>query len=208
MILLDELLSLGLHKNEATTYLYLLKNGGETASNVSRETKIGRTNCYQIFEELKAKGLVLEKTTSGRKVFIARDPSALSTYATERQKVAAKLVPELKSLIFEGFHKPHIAFYRDDSHIKTIADQLRKSEEVIFYGNRPKDQRNFGRIVNFISKPEKNLTLLSPKELLDDCLILWNDKVAFMQFSPSPVLTVVSNKGIYQLIRSVLKQIV
>jgi sugar-specific transcriptional regulator TrmB len=58
--ILKKIINIGLTKNEAKIFYHLLKNGGQTASELSKIIGINRSNIYSILSNLISKGLCKE----------------------------------------------------------------------------------------------------------------------------------------------------
>lgn len=80
------LIDLGLTRNEAAVYLYLLRHAGKAASAISRGTGITRTNTYYVLARLQDKGLVVKSTLDTRAAFRLEHPDSLNHYLDDRQR--------------------------------------------------------------------------------------------------------------------------
>ena len=108
MNIVKQLKDVGLHQSEIDVYLYLLGNGYSTPPQVSRGTKIARTNCYNVLSSLKDKGLIKEEQRRKRKVYLASDPEAL-LLSLEKKKMALEgVIPDLKALFITQKNKPQV----------------------------------------------------------------------------------------------------
>ncbi|RJQ16980.1 TrmB family transcriptional regulator [Candidatus Woesearchaeota archaeon] len=116
-----ELESLGLTKNEAKIYLFLLKNGQRTTGPIIKETGIANSRVYETLHSLISKGLVNYTLQKEGKYFQAASPNALEEREEERKKKIASLMPSLKNLestqttpttsaVYEGFDGFKTAF--------------------------------------------------------------------------------------------------
>lgn len=133
-----ELEQLGLSKNEATIYLFLLKNGESTTGPIIKETKIANSRVYESLNSLISKGLVTYNLQKQGKYFRATNPEKLKENEQERLKKINSLIPSLKSLkpkeepktttaIYEGFEGFKTAF-------KKIIDDCPKGETIYVLG--------------------------------------------------------------------------
>lgn len=91
------LLEWGLTGRESDVYLYLLKNGSESANEISKSTGILRQTVYEIIEKLEAKGLINETTKNNKKYFEATSPEKLQTILDEKKKIIDSIMPYLES---------------------------------------------------------------------------------------------------------------
>jgi sugar-specific transcriptional regulator TrmB len=81
----DLLKSFGLSSEEASIYLFLLKEGQKSALEISKNVKMGRTKVYRILEELTGKGLVNEKLDELGKKFEASSIDKLEMLVSEKE---------------------------------------------------------------------------------------------------------------------------
>jgi len=129
---------LGLSKNEAKIYLFLLKKGSTTTGAIIKETNIANSRVYESLNTLISKGLVSYTIEKDGKHFQAAEPKKLAEIEEERKNKIAKLVPELtqlqklatadtKSAIYEGFEGFKTAF-------KKIIDDCPENETIYILG--------------------------------------------------------------------------
>jgi sugar-specific transcriptional regulator TrmB len=134
----EKLVKLGLSKNEAIIYLFLLKNPNITTGLVIKETGISNSRVYESLNSLISKGLVIYTVQKDGKHFNAAPPEKFLEKEDERKKQLEELVPELKKLktekefrtntaIFEGFEGFKTAF-------KKIIDDCPKEETINILG--------------------------------------------------------------------------
>lgn|SRR3990167_398192 len=120
MNLQEDLQNLGLHEREIKVYLYLLEQGLSTPPQIAKGTGIARTNCYNILQSLKEKGLIEEQAKGARKAYIARDPEALLRSVEQRREIINRILPDLRAFHTIQKNKPKIKFYDGMEQIKEI----------------------------------------------------------------------------------------
>ena len=92
----DEILSkIGLTKQEARTYLVLLKLQEAKTGELCKETNIASSNIYKILDSLIKKGLVSYRVQNNIKIFMSSPPEALNELFLEKQ---SKLEEERKEI--------------------------------------------------------------------------------------------------------------
>ena len=77
---------LGLSEHEARVYLYGLKLGPSLASEIAKQSGLGRTLVYHLLGQLKAKGLVSEQGSGNGKKFFMEPPERLLSIVERKQK--------------------------------------------------------------------------------------------------------------------------
>ncbi len=92
----SKLHELGLHKNEATTYLALIGVGKAKAGELIAATKLHRNLIYTSLESLVQKELVSKTERSGVAVYEANSIQSLVNLVERKKSVAEELVAELK----------------------------------------------------------------------------------------------------------------
>lgn len=120
---------LGLSEHEARVYLLGLKLGPSLASELSKQSGLGRTLVYHLLGQLKAKGLVSEQGSGNGKKFFMEPPERLLNIVERKQKelegmaVQVSLITkELKNaVIFSGV--PQIRVYEGLEGIKNFAQE-------------------------------------------------------------------------------------
>jgi sugar-specific transcriptional regulator TrmB len=120
---------LGLSEHEAKVYLLGLKLGPSLASEISKQSGLGRTLVYHLLGQLKSKGLASEQGSGNGKKFFMEPPERLLSIVERKQKelegVAvqiSQITKELKSsAIFSGI--PRIRVYEGVEGIKNSAQE-------------------------------------------------------------------------------------
>ena len=169
----EKLIKLGLSKNEATIYLFLLKNPNITTGLIIKETGISNSRVYESLNSLISKGLVNYIVQRDGKSFNASPPEKFIEKEEERKKQIEELVPELKKLksekefrtntaVFEGFEGFKTAF-------KKIIDDCPKEETIYILGfSEPTEKKESLRL--FLS----NMNLKSQQKKQHLKIILGN----------------------------------
>ncbi|MFC1686277.1 TrmB family transcriptional regulator [Nanoarchaeota archaeon] len=93
------LVELGLTKAETETYQTLLKKGNLTATNISKETGLNRSNIYRILDNLSNLKLVTAYTSNKVKYFSANDPSKLRDLYKQKIESLNNKEKELNKII-------------------------------------------------------------------------------------------------------------
>ncbi|PIR03572.1 MAG: hypothetical protein COV59_05275 [Candidatus Magasanikbacteria bacterium CG11_big_fil_rev_8_21_14_0_20_39_34] len=135
MTLQEQLNHYGLHKSEIIIYLYLLENGLSTPPQIARGTKIARTNCYNVLEGLRLKGLIEVQKQGKQKAYIASDPEVLLQNLDNKKRSLEKLLPDLRALHVTQKNKPKITFYEGFSQVKNIYWQALNAKEIYAIGS-------------------------------------------------------------------------
>lgn len=93
--------SLGLSKNEAKTYLTLLKLGSVPAGPLIKELGMHRAAVYNLLDILIDKGLVHFVVQANRKYFEAQEPKRLLEFIEEKNQKLEKEKQELQKMLPE-----------------------------------------------------------------------------------------------------------
>lgn len=144
----QQLKTLGLHKTEIAVYLFLLKNGFSSPPIIARETKIARTNCYNILTELKNKRLIEEKIRAKRKVYQTNEPVALIKLLEDKVADAQKILPELQAIrahkatgreveLYQGLEQIKELYEKGLSAKNMLSSRSRKQLKLLILKNQP-----------------------------------------------------------------------
>ncbi len=133
--------NLGLNVDQSKIYLTLLDYPGITILQLSRESRISRTNVYRLVEDLKEIGLLEEIMRDNKRLLYPVGTHKLELIVKEQESKAdflRKILPELTSLITssESITQPgtKIQVYKGVEGIKQMVwNTLRCNKEVIGY---------------------------------------------------------------------------
>jgi sugar-specific transcriptional regulator TrmB len=119
--LLTALESLGFNRNEALVYLELIKMGKASPLELSKRTKIHRSNMYDILEKLFEKGIVDKSIESNKKIFYPVEPKDLLDYLKQKEKQLEEILPEME----------RIYSYEKDDRVVTISEGINSAKNII-----------------------------------------------------------------------------
>lgn len=129
---------LGLHEQDARTYLALLTLESVSIRKIAEETGINRGTTYEAIKRLQHRGLVSGRTAGKRDYYNAESPDVIYDLIRERrkelldaQRVADDLVPRLSALTTRPEGKPLVRYYEDDEGVLAILrDVLQTSSKL------------------------------------------------------------------------------
>jgi sugar-specific transcriptional regulator TrmB len=132
--------SLGLSDKETAVYLALLELGRGTVTQISRNSKVNRTNAYNVLNSLANQGLVRVSGKEPKQEYVAESPKNIfkllnkRLHDTEEQILAAReYVPKLES-IHRVEDRPQIKFYEGIEGLKQVyEDTLTAKEPIVAY---------------------------------------------------------------------------
>lgn len=174
--------SLGLTRNEAKIYLYLLKKGSTTTGAIIKSTKISNSRVYESLNILISKGLVTYNIQKKGKHFQAEDPEKFLILEEERKKKIEKLIPglvKLKSIkeeetvsaVFEGLEGFRTAF---DRIVRDCPE--RKTIYVVGFSKQAYAKESLRRIISKVHKERVAVKKHKIKILLD--MSVFNEQIA------------------------------
>lgn len=120
MDITSALKTIGFTKSETAVYLFLLQYGAATPPQIAKGTAIARTNCYNILQSLKEKGVVAEQQAGKRRRYLAHDPQAFLANLDRRRETLEQLLPDLRALYGKQKNKPVIRFYEGFDEVKEL----------------------------------------------------------------------------------------
>jgi sugar-specific transcriptional regulator TrmB len=136
---------LGLSEHEARVYILGLKLGPSLASEISKQSGLGRTLVYHLLGQLKAKGLASEQGSGNGKKFFMEPPERLLGIVERKQKELegmavqiSQITKELKtSATFSGI--PQIRIYEGIEGIKNFAQDTLAVKNILIKSIVPID---------------------------------------------------------------------
>ncbi len=155
------LISYGLSDKEVEVYLESLKLGESTANKIATKTDLARSTIYDILESLKNKGLINQFKKDKKLFFAASDPNTLITKLKEKEQLINEILPDLKEL--QEYHQDPsiITIYKGTTGLRTAANEMLNSKEILVYGGSIKADSIFGTYTsNFAQRrAEKKIIL-------------------------------------------------
>ena len=88
--------SIGLGKNESIIYIHLVKRGVSSVLDISKETKIHRSNIYETLRILLEKGLIYSVSKNKKKFYYARQPISLLAYLKNKEVELGPIIKKLE----------------------------------------------------------------------------------------------------------------
>lgn len=163
---------IGLNDKEAKVLLTLYEYGDQTAGLISKKSKVNRSTCYQILDNLKSKGLVSSYKKRDILFFHADDAQGLSQMLENKMdtvisqmKFLKDNIESLKALSASLGIKPKVKFYEGLEGVKKVyLDSLveNKDKEILaFFGKNfyTKELQNFITDVYLPRRLERNIKL-------------------------------------------------
>ena len=133
-----QLEELGLSKNEAKIYLFLLKRGATTTGSIIKETGTANSRVYESLNILIKKGLVSYNIQKDGKHFQAIAPKKLLDIEEERKEKIESLIPDLIKIQSSEGEKTTSAVYEEYEGFKTafnkIINDCPKNETIYILG--------------------------------------------------------------------------
>src|SRR3989344_3560466 len=96
-IIENNLVRVGLTKNEAKVYLALLKLGSATVVEITKTAKVHRVNVYDVIERLTEKGLISSVIQTDKRIFQPADPDQLLELIKEKEELLINILPSLRA---------------------------------------------------------------------------------------------------------------
>jgi sugar-specific transcriptional regulator TrmB len=133
--------SLGFSKNEIIVYLELIREGKASALDISKKTKIHRSNVYDILEKLFEKGIVDEATENEKKIFYPINPEDLLDYLKQKELELENILPEIEKIQNFPEEERKISVSEGMNSVKNILTHLLDFKEPLdMIGYLPEDK--------------------------------------------------------------------
>jgi len=131
--------STGLSKNEVLVYIDLIRAGKSSVIDISRRTRIHRSNTYDILEKLLKKGVVNQSIENEKKFFYPINPKDLLNYLKQKEEELKKIIPEIESIQNKPEEERKVTISEGLNSVKNILSHLLDSGEPIYMQGTPKD---------------------------------------------------------------------
>jgi HTH-type transcriptional regulator, sugar sensing transcriptional regulator len=121
------LMSLGVSRNEAQTYIALLTMESVSIRKVADATGINRGTTYEAIKSLVSQGLVSVRTTGKREYYTAESPEKIYDIIRDKRRdlldvsnTAKDIIPNLLAEKATSAGRPLVRYYQDDEGVVTI----------------------------------------------------------------------------------------
>ena len=128
---LQELEDIGLSKNQANFYIYLIRHPGQTAGSIAKNMSIDRSFAYGILNSLVEKGLVSYVVKEDKKIFYASDTGNLLKDIDEKREKTLVLIKKLESIKQKPVEERSVKVYEGKAGLKVYVRDLLESD--VFY---------------------------------------------------------------------------
>ncbi|MDO8508216.1 MAG: helix-turn-helix domain-containing protein [Nanoarchaeota archaeon] len=134
----DFLASIGLGKNETEVYSALVDMGTSSVLDISKKTKIHRSNIYDALRDLLQRGLIFE-TNNPTKLFTSRPPQSLVNYLKQKEAELDSIVKDYESKQFRGKDQTKIKITKGNFALREAIFSLMESGQPISVYGIPKE---------------------------------------------------------------------
>ncbi len=146
----------GLSRNEGAVYLALLEIGSSTATQITKLSKLHRTNVYDSLERLLKKGLVSYVTKGDTKYFQANNPESLLSLVRQKEDKLKDIIPRLKLADGLAESKDSVKILEGVQGIRAITEDILVvvpvGGEVLTFGNPRNTSELMKSFIDFYHK--------------------------------------------------------
>lgn len=208
--------AIGLTRNEAKVYVYLVDHGTSKAGKVAKGTEIQRSSSYGAINGLVHKGLIGYALEGKVKIFQATGPARLQEYMKEQQELVTEMLPELKARHRASKTEGQVRLFKGKRGVKAVFKDIHRSHaDVDVWG----DDGNFGKKMPIFSEQfirDQNLNKTKTRmvtrsrfvskhagtvhRFVDDvtksniAVNIYGDKVALVIWTDDPEAIIIENK--------------
>jgi len=137
----EDLIELGLNRNEAKVYLSLIKFGRADAHQIIKDTKFHKNIVYDNLDKLIDKGLVNYIIEDNKKIFVLSNPSMIVELfneklkeVEEKKKKAEIVANEISKISKQVKFKQEAVIYRGVKGIKTYYKETLNGGDYVVFG--------------------------------------------------------------------------
>ena len=131
---IGQLTDIGFTKNQAETYLEVLKTPGQTGGEISKKLSIDRSFAYGILDSLVKKGLVNYIIKRGARIYSPSNPKNLLKEIEEKREKAIEIIKEIKEIKRKKKDKRSVSVYEGKEGLKVYVRDLLGSKEFSTLG--------------------------------------------------------------------------
>ncbi len=167
---------LGLSEKEAELYLHSLRTGPQTASTLSKKTRIARSTVNFLFEQLIKKGFAEKEVHEKTTYFKVIQPKSLEYILLDQLARTKKQMSEFQDLlpIMDGIRKhrplaPKVTYYEGlESLYRMIEDCCEKDESVWFISSHNNMHPKIREYIERVYVPKSKKHIHKNKMILSD----------------------------------------
>ncbi len=138
--------SIGMSKSEIKIYIDLIQNQRSSALDISKRTKIHRSNTYDTLRNLISKGFAKEFLENKRKLFLATEPEKIKNYLKNKEREIETIIGQLTSFSNTHNSEEKISFTQGVFAVRqALLDLLEKNSTINTYGASNATVNFFGR---------------------------------------------------------------
>ncbi len=125
----------GLHKNEVEIYIDLIGHRNSTALEISKRTRIHRSNVYDILRNLVEKGFVYEILEEKRRLFKASEPQKIKEYVKREEEEVDEIMPLLQQYTNQTEEQEGVSIGKGVFAVReALIDLLKLKKPINIYG--------------------------------------------------------------------------
>lgn len=128
----QQLMLLGLPKNEAQIYEALVLFGELSVAQISKQTNIHRRNVYDCLSRMQEKGFVSIIVDSKENHYKAVDPKKLNEIVAEKQNTLNQILPGLQKLWTENPHNEEVYIMKGIEGYKNYMNEILMSNSDLY----------------------------------------------------------------------------
>ncbi|MFH1248587.1 MAG: helix-turn-helix domain-containing protein [archaeon] len=127
--------SIGFSKNETIVYLDLVRNKPSLANEITRRTKVYKSNTYEALKGLIAKGFVEEVFKENKRFFAAKNPQFLIDYLSQKEREMKQIIPIITTHFNEdSYNEQEVSLTNGILAARnSILDLLKSDSEICSY---------------------------------------------------------------------------
>jgi len=130
----EELIEIGFTLNQATVYLELIRNPGQSGGQIAKKISIDRSFVYGILNSLMDKGFVTYNVKGRKRLFYPSDPENLLKDIEEKRIKAQKTITRLKQIKQEDKSEILVRTYEGKAGLRAYVREILKADSFCTFG--------------------------------------------------------------------------
>ncbi len=202
-------MTLGLTEREARVYAALVSLKKASVLTIARAAEVKRPTAYLVLEALEEKELVVSTKFRWVTDYRILNPAHLKRYIKKQERVLQANFAKLQNLYEKRTGKMRLRTYEGAAGLKTVLEKVLSERKPLYIiGNEDSFSESLQLYWDFFCKRSAQVGVY-PKikaGLKHTALLLWADKIAYVQFSNEIQAVVLKNNNLAIVYKEIWKQ--
>jgi len=131
---IDQLVDIGLTKNQSVVYLELVRNPGQNPGKLSKRLSLDRSFVYGIINNLIERGLVSSVIKENKQIFYPSDPENLLKDLDEKRSKIISVIKNINEIKHKSKEEASVRVYEGKAGLKVYIREFLETNEFLMFG--------------------------------------------------------------------------